>query len=97
MLREFGIIGHYLTVLMDQFINAQSLGALAATGVVGLLMLTLTLCAMKVLPAMGFIVASSMRNRLRHRENSYRVPSQSDPNAAGKSRPRAPTAPLAVA
>jgi hypothetical protein len=89
-----GALWHFVGVLTDVGPSGLLVGTAAATGVLLTAIVAASVLLRRVVAAPGSRVT---RRVLREHAGRTGVPRQRDPDASGRSRPRAPTTALAVA
>jgi hypothetical protein len=90
----FGVLWHLVGVLTDAGPGGLLVGAAVATGLLLIAILAASILLRRVGAGSGVRVT---RRVLRERTGRAGIPRHRDPDAAGQSRPRAPTTALAVA
>lgn len=91
------MLNHLLGLAMALSLGAAPLDTVAAVGVVGLTAMAVSLCARYVVGIAGRLLSTHIRQSGFYRAALRVLITQSDPNAAGRPRTRAPANVLPVA
>ncbi|MFC6356579.1 DUF6412 domain-containing protein [Luethyella okanaganae] len=92
-----GVLRLLISALEILWVGHGPVAAIAIIGAIGLATVAIGLCAGLLAVALARIGAASAPARCRHAADVGALLSQSDPNAAGRPRPRAPGRDLSAA